>query len=123
MVYWVLLEEEYGSTLLLGFVGQVGEPSGWWAGGSKGFLLNHVLHNRIELCPMHSIGQIFLMADYDVLLPASISRWSYEKRRQKVTIDTLLGRVFCARVIHQRPDACHLPLFGRGQRADIWRKV
>ena len=121
MVYWVLLEEEYGSTLLLGFVGQVGEPLEWW--GPKGFLLSHVLHNRIELCSMHSIGQIFLMADYDVLLPASISRWSYEKRRQKVTIDTLLGRVFCVRVIHQRPDACHLPLFGRRQRADIWRKV
>ena len=46
------------------------------------------------------------------------------KEDRKLTIDTLLGcRVFCARVIHQRPDACHLPLFGRGQRADIWRKV
>ena len=45
------------------------------------------------------------------------------KEDRKLTFDTLPGRVFCARVIHQRPDACHLPLFGSGQRADIWRKV
>ena len=52
-------------------------------GGSKGFLLSHVLHNRIELCSMHSIGQIFLMSDYDVLLPASISRWSFMRKEDR----------------------------------------
>ena len=40
-----------------------------------------------------------------------------------MTIYTLLGRLFCVRVIHQHLDARHLPLFGCGQRADIWRKV